>query len=269
MLFKPRSYTTIGIIQVLLAASFVLWLLFFPSTGGQFAWPVTPVFTAMFIGCGFIVRTFIGWFLWRERSWPNLRWQSAANFAFLLVIFLATYWHVDEMNWNSNLLVAHIWIVAYTVEPFLLFLVEPRSPEARAPLPAELQKGGISVGLKRVCAAGLIMSATIGSLAFINPQFLDTRWPWTLDPFNARVMAAFLALVATWCASVFFAEFWGEVRLAVLGLTIYALSNFGLWLVILPHLDPARKNSMSLGIGFGLFSILLVYYFWKHERRLE
>ncbi len=266
MLPKPRSYTTIGITQILLAAAFVIWLLFFPSTGDQFAWPVTPAFTAMFIGAGFIVRTFIGFFLWREKSWPMLRWQSAANFAFLVVIFLATYWHMDEMNWGSNIVVAHIWVLAYTIEPVLLFLIEPRRPEARAPLPEELQRGEISVGLKRLVTVGLIVSLTIGALAFINPKFLDSRWPWPLDPFNARVIAAFLALAAAWCAEVYFARHWGEVRRAVMGLTIYAVCNFVLWLFIFPNFDPTRENGLTFGVAFGIFSVLLIYYFWKHER---
>jgi hypothetical protein len=267
MLAKPRSITGIGITQVLLAASFVVWLLFFPETGDQFAWPVVPAYTAMFIGAGFIVRTFIGIFLWREKHWPRLRWQVAANYAFLIVIFLATYWHIDEMNWKSNIWVAHVWVVAYTVEPILLYLIEPRGPEARAPLPAELQRGSIMVGLKLVLLFGLLVSITIGSLAFINPQFLDTRWPWPLDPFDARVMAAFLALTAVWCLTAYQAPNWGEVRLAVLGLSIYAVSNFIAWLVMLPGLlEMGRENVITYGIGFGFFSLATIYYLWKQER---
>jgi hypothetical protein len=266
MLAKPRSITIIGIVQVLLAASFVIWLVFFPDKGVYFAWPVTPSFTAIFIGVGFLARTFIGFFLWREKFWPRLRWQVAANYAFLVVIFLATYWHIDDMNWKSSLLVAHIWVLAYTVEPIMLFLIEPRSPKARAPLPAELQRGPILASFKLFLAFGLIACITIGGLAFINPQFLDTRWPWPLDPFNARIMAAFFALAAGWIITVYFAQDWAEVRLAALGLTIIAVSNFIAWLFMLPQFDPTRKNAYSYGIAYGFFSIILIYFFWKHER---
>jgi hypothetical protein len=266
MLLKTRTITLMGIIQVLLASTFVVWLLFFPHTGRNFAWPVEPSFTAMFIGAGFLVRVLIGYFLWRESYWPKLRWQVAANYAFLIVIFLATFWHIDEMNWGSNIFVAHIWVIAYTVEPIMLFLVEPRSAEAKAPLPPEEQGGIIFPGLKRLLAFGLVVCITLGSIAFINPQFLDTRWPWVLDPFDARIMAAFLALNALFCVTVYFAQDWGEIRLAVLGLTLYAVSNFIIWLVILPQLDPARKNIYTYGIVTGLFSVLLIYYYWKQER---
>ena len=266
MLEKPRFMTSMGLIQIFLAASFVIWLIFFPSTGGQFAWPVTPIYTAMFIGVGFIVRVFIGYFLWREKDWLKLRWQEKANLAFLIIIFLATYWHIDEMNWKTNIIVAHIWVVAYTVEPILLFLLEPRTPEAKARLPIELRGGPILPGLKNVMIFGLMVSTTISSIAFLNPEFLDTRWPWSLDPFNARVMAAFIVLAALWCIEVYFAQDWGEVRLAVLGLTIYAISNFGFWLYILPGLDKTRENVYTYGIAFALFSLLLIFFYWKQER---
>jgi len=249
-----------------LATGFVIWLLFFPATGGNFAWPVTPIFTAMFIGAGFIARAFIGYFLWREKSWPKLRWQVAANYAFLIVIAIATMWHIDQMNWKSNIIIAHIWVVAYFIEPIALFLVEPRGEAARAPLPAELQRGPVMTGSKRIAAVALVVSVIIGGLAFINPHFLDTRWPWPLDPFNARIMAAFFALAALWCVEIYFGENWGEVRLAGLGLAIFAVSNFIVWLVMLPQLDQSRQNIYTYGIAFASFSILLIYYFVRQER---
>jgi hypothetical protein len=266
MVEKPKALTTIGFIQVLLAASFVIWLVFFPSSGTKFAWPITPAFSAMFIGTGFLARTYIGYSLWREKYWPRLRWQATANLAFLGVIFLATYWHIDQMNWKTNIIVAHIWILAYTVEPMMLFLLEPRTPQAKERLPEALRGGPLFAGLKNILAFGLIVSMTIASLAVINPKFLDTRWPWTLDPFDARIMAAFLALAGVWCLTGYFAEDWGEVRHAILGLVIFAVSNFILWLYILPQLDQSRPNIYTYGAAFGFFSIFLIYYYWKQER---
>ena len=265
MLPKPRSLNLIGIVQLLLASTFVIWLLFFPGTGANFAWPVVPAFTAMFIGAGFIARAFIGFYLWRARTWPELRWQAAANYAFLAVIFAATAWHIDEMNWTTNIIVAHIWVLAYFIEPIMLYLIEPRSAEARMPLPLDLQRGPVFIGLKRIAVLGLITSFSIGAIAFANPQFLDTRWPWPLDPFDARVMAAFFALAAFWCLTIYNGENWGEIRLAVVGAIILAVSNFIAWLVMLPSLDPTRMNIYAYGIVLGLFSLALAYYFIRHE----
>jgi len=170
------------------------------------------------------------------------------------------------MNWKTSIIMAHIWVIAYTVEPVMLFLLEPRVPEAKAPLPPELRRGSIFAGLKGVVALGLIVCVTIASLAIINPQFLSTRWPWPLDPFDARIMAAFFALNAVWGLTTYFAGNWGEIRLAVLGMILFTVSNFFLWLVILPLLDKARPNVYGYGVGFGLFSIVLIYYFWRQER---
>ena len=266
MFEKPAAITRIGILQIILAASFVIWLIFFPSTAWNFAWPVTPAFSAMFIGTGFLARTYIGYYLWREKHWAKLRWQVNANYAFLLVIFLATFWHVDEMNWKSNIIVAHIWVLAYTIEPIMLYLLEPRSQESKAPLPVELQEGPVLPGLKRVAVLGLVVAAALASLLFINPRFMNTRWPWPLDPFNARIMAAFLMLAAAWCREVYFAEEWAEVKRAVFGLLIYAASNFSLWLVMFPQFDLTRKNGITFGIAFGLFTVLLAYYSYRQER---
>ena len=266
MLAKPRSITLIGLVQVLLAAFFVIWLVFFPDKGVLFAWPITPTFTAIFIGMGFLARLFIGFFLWRTKYWPLLRWQAGANLAFLVVIFLATYWHIEDMNWGTSLLMAHIWVLAYTAEPVMLFLIEPRTPEARAPLPEELRRGSILASFKPFLALGIISCLTIGGLAFINPTFLDTRWPWPLDPFDARIMAAFFTLAAGWCVTIYFARDWAEVRLAAVGLIIITVSNFIAWLFMLPQFDLARKNTYSYGIIYGLFALIVIFFYWKQER---
>jgi hypothetical protein len=265
MVVKPSAITRIGFVQVILAASFVVWLLFFPDTGVNFAWPIAPRFTAMFIGAAFLVRTFIGYFLWREKSWNRLTWQAWGNYAFLAVVFLATFWHIDEMNWNANIVVAHVWVIAYLVEPLILPLVEPRGADRNPPLLPEDRRGPIFAGLKRVMVAGLVVSVLMVALMLLNPQFLDTRWPWALDPFDARIMAAFFALTAVWSLTVYFAGDWGEVRLTVFGLGIFATAQFLVWLVILPQLDFSRPNIYSYGIGFALFAALLVYYSVRQE----
>ena len=79
MLQKPSSINGVGIIQFLLAAVFVIWLLFFPDTATRFAWPIPHHVAAMFIGTGFILRSFLGWHLWREKYWYRLRWIVWGN----------------------------------------------------------------------------------------------------------------------------------------------------------------------------------------------
>jgi hypothetical protein len=262
---KPRSINGVGLVQTFLAAAFVVWLLFFPAAGVNFAWPVVPRLTAMFLGTSFILRSFLGYHLWREKVWYRLRWIVWGNYMFLAVIFLATFWHLNEMNWKSNIIVAHVWVLAYIVEPLILTLIEPRGPESKAPVPAELSQGPVSTGLKVTLAAIYFVGITVAGVLFINPQFADTRWPWPLDPFDARIMAAWPAACAVWAATMYFKRDWAEIKMGVQGLMVYVSALFVVWLVTFSQYDPARKNGLTYGVATGLMTLLLIFFYWRQE----
>lgn len=268
MLRKPAALSRIGVVQTILASTFVIWLLFFPSRGPSFAWPVAPRASAMFIGAGFIVRAYLGIMLWRERHWQGLRWQVWGNYAFLAVLLLATFWHIDEMNWSSNIWVAHIWVLAYVIEPLTLPLFEPRGEEAQARLPEALRQGEIFVGLKRVLLVGFVVGVTLGLLLFINPEFMDTRWPWPLDPFDARVMAAFPVLVGLWALYGYRALDWAEIKRGVFGSILFTGALFLVWIynMALSRFDANRENILAFGAFTGVFAVLLGYYYYRQER---
>jgi hypothetical protein len=266
MLLKPSSISRIGVVQFFLALSFVIWLLFFPNTGGSFAWPVVPRLTAMFLGTSFILRVFMGYLLYRERDWYRLRWIKWGNFAFLGVILLATFWHVDEMNWTANIVVAHIWVVAYVVEPLILVLIEPHGPESTEPVPINLSSGPIQPGLKFTLSVIFVVGITLGALLEINPAFMNTRWPWTLDPFDARVMAAWMAGSGVWAATMYFAKDWVEIKTGVQSLILYAVALFVLWSITFTSYDPARNNRLTMGVAAGAAALALGYSYWKQER---
>jgi hypothetical protein len=265
MILKPRAITGIGLVQFFLAATFVVWLLFLPTAGDRFAWPVVPVLTAVFIGTAFIARTYLGFQLWRQKYWHNLRWQVWGNYGFLATIFLATLWHVDQMNWHTSFWMAHIWTIAYIVEPVMLPLLEPRGAGRSQPLPPELQAGPILATTRWLMAAILLIGVTIGGLLIINPAFTNTRWPWPLDPFDARVMAAFPVLAAGWAAWVYFAEDWALAKLAVIGLALHTGSLFVVWLVTLGQYDPTRHNIATYGVALAVMTVLLIATFVRQE----
>lgn len=268
MVLKPSSITRVGVVQTFLAAAFVIWLLFFPSSGANFAWPIIPEFSAMFIGAGFIIRTYLGYHLWRQKYWYKLRWQVWGNYAFLAVLLLATFWHIDEMNWFTNIWIAHIWVVAYIVEPLILPLYEPRGEAAKAPLPDELKEGPIFPGLKRVLQVAFVVGVSLGLLLFIHPQFMDTRWAWQLDPFDARIMGAFPIMAGLWALYGYLADDWADIKLGVLGILLLNVGIFGMWLYNLPQFDLARENVYQTGIFTGLFALLLAYYYYRQERAI-
>jgi hypothetical protein len=261
---KPSSITNVGIVQTFLAGSFVVWLMGVPATGDVFAWPTTPSETAMFIGAGFIGRTYIGYYLMRERHWARLRWQVAANYSFLVFVWLATLWHMDEMNWESNIWVAHVWALAYTIEPVVLFLWEPRG--AAEAWPAAWREGPVLAATKQVAMIALVTAVTLGGLMMINPEFMDTRWPWALDPFNCRVMSAFFALNAGWCYTIYTAEDWGVAKKALIGVALFALGELVVWAVNVRGFDPARINHYVFGVLLAAFSIALVSCYIAQER---
>jgi hypothetical protein len=264
MLAKPKSFNGIGLVQVLLASVFVIWLVFFPTRGADFAWPIAPALSAIFIGASFIARVYLGFHLWREKYWWRLRWQVWGNLGFLAVIFVTTLWHVDEMNWSTNIIMAHIWIIAYAAEPLLLIALEPRGIEAKEPLPPLLREGPILPGLKRVMMVLYIFLVTLAGIFFLNPAFASTRWPWKVTAFDARIMSAFMILAALWALRVTFLEDWAEAKLAVRGLVIYGVSLFVVWLVTVSQYGPTNRE--AVGILVGVFTVFGIYYYWRQEK---
>jgi hypothetical protein len=272
---KPKGFDRVGFIQCFLALFFVLWFLILPATGIYFAWPVKPELTAMYLGAGFILRSYFGYHLWRERDWYKLRWSMAGDFTFLGVLFTATWWHIDEMNWHLtgvsdglrifSLVIAHVWILAYTFEPLTIYLLEPHGPEADAPVPTSLSEGAVLPLMKNVLLAFFYIGTGIAALLFFNIKFADMRWPWELNPFDARIMAAWPAAVAVWSVTMQKMKDWTEIKIGVRAILLFVLALFIIWLFMFPGYDPARKNGITFGVGTGALSAALLYAYWKQE----
>ena len=191
---KPKGFNNVGFIQCFLAAFFVLWFFIMPQNGIYFAWPVKPELTALFMGAGFILRSYFGYHLWRDKYWYTIRWSMNGDFAFLGTLFVTTWWHVSEMNWNLtgagdglrifSLVIAHVWVLAYTFEPLTVFLLHPRDKQADGPVPAEYSEGKIQPLMKNALAAIFLFGAAVWAVLFFSPDFANTRWPWELNPFE-------------------------------------------------------------------------------------
>lgn len=265
----PRAIRNLGIGQFAFATLFVIWLLFWPDGGERFAWPVTPRLTAVFIGTSFILRAFLGLSIVRTREWYRLRWVVWGNYLFLAIILIATFWHVAEMSWSSDILIAHIWILIYIFEPLILPFLGPFDKAANAAIPADAMRGPLMVGLKRTLIALVMVGATLAGLFFISPEFMTTRWPFPVDPFNARIIAAWPGAVALWAATLYFVRDWAEAKIAIQGFILYGAALFTAWVITLPQYDMARNNVWTYGIFTGVATLILVYYYWQHERRGE
>ncbi len=182
------AYRRVGLIQFLLALGFVIWLVFLPGYSKFFAWPIGSRLSAMFIGTCFALRCFEGFWMWRESDWSRLRWMSWGTMAFLIVIFAATFWHIDLINWKPFNPMAWIWVVAYTAEPLVIPFVEPHG----VPSP-DVEGRPVSGALQTFLIIIMFVAAVLFGLFFINPaKFITNYWPWPVIPFDARIMAAFL-----------------------------------------------------------------------------
>jgi hypothetical protein len=204
-----------GVLGALTAAAFAVWMLFFPaSVADFFAWDVHPRYAQVFIGAGYIFRTVFFLNAARERSWIRLRWIVWGNLLFTGTLLFATYWHIDEFNWNPfQTPLAHLWIVLYIFEPLVMIYLIPRGTLRAAAPPVG---GALLPGFKPflVFVAGLLLMN--GLLLVFNPEFAATRWPWELNPLDARIVAAWFLGWAGWAATMAFATDWDEIRTAAL-----------------------------------------------------
>ena len=281
MYLKPSGFNRVGLIQCFLAAFFVLWFLILPKTGVYFAWPVVPELTAMFLGAGFMLRSYFGYHLWRDKYWHSIRWSINGDFAFLGVLFISTWWHINEMNWNLqgvssglrifSLIIVHVWVLAYTFEPLTVFLLHPREKEAHAPVPAELSEGELQKPLKYVLATIFFFGAAFWALLFFTPDFANTRWPWELNAFDARIMSAWFAGSSVWAVTMYFMKDWAEVKVGIRALLFFILGLLGVWVIASPryelnHTAIAARQGLIYGLALGVMAIWLLYAYWKQEQ---
>jgi hypothetical protein len=260
----------VGLLAFLLATAFV-FLLLRPGGGEDFAWPVTPRTSAIFIGVSFMLRSLVGLLLWRVHDWYRLRWFVLGNYAFLAVIFLATFWHIEDMNWQRSILLAHVWVIAYVAEPLLLPYLQPRKDRLGDPLPSGRSEGPVLPGLRNTLIATLVVSATITALLFINPEFTTTRWPWPITPFDARIMAAWPAAWAVWAGTMAFATDWAEIRLGIAAMAFHAGALAIAWATLWAtgQWDLSRHNVYTSGLLVAVAAVALLYHYWRQTNRSE
>lgn len=281
MYLKPQGFNRVGIIQCFLAAFFVLWFLILPEYGIYFAWPVVPEMTALFLGAGFILRSYFGYHLWRDKYWYTVRWSMLGDYAFLTVLFVTTWWHIGEMNWHLegvssglrifSLVIVHVWILAYTFEPLTVFLLHPRDPEAKKPVPENLSEGKLLQPMKIALMAMFYLGTAFWAMLFFSPEFANTRWPWELNPFDARIMSAWPAGVAVWSVTMYFMKDWAEVKMGVRAILLFLMGLLIVWVIGLyrysfDHTQIAEKQTLVYGLTLGGAVAWLLFAYWKQEQ---
>lgn len=126
-------------------------------------------------------------------------------------------------------------------------------------------EGPVSIWLKRMLAVVYVLGITGAAFLFINPAFADTRWPWSLKPFDARIMAAWPAACAVWAATMYFAKDWAEIKMGMQTLILYISALFVVWAATFSQYDPGRYNKITLGVATGLVAVLLIFLYLRQE----
>lgn len=264
MIAMPRSLRLWGLTGALLAAVFAVWMLFFPQLiPTAFAWNVQPRAAQAFIGAGYLFRTYFFLLFVFVPDWRLLGWTYYGNLLFTGALLLATLWHAPEVHWRT--VVAHIWILFYTMEPVIMHFTIPRA-DAQPEEP--IASGGPISPLFRWF---LILEVGVGMLfgltLVINPEWLGRRWPWDLNPFDARIVAAWWLAAAGWAGSMARARYWDEVRLGAVGNLILTGALTVASLAFFPYFNHTHPTVGQYVIGLAVLSLALGFFIWQHERR--
>ena len=255
-----------GILGAATAATFAAWLLVFPeSVPDLFAWDVHPRYAQVFIGTGYIFRTAFFLYVARQRDWFRLRWIIWGNLVFTGTLLFATYWHVEEFNWNPfQTPLAHLWIVLYIFEPVAMIYLIPRSILGAV---APATGGPLVRGFKPflIFVAGLLLMN--GLLILLNPEFAAKRWPWELNGLDARIASAWFLGWAVWLGTMAFATDWDEIRGAALLFLLNGVALIATALIFRVDFLPGRGTAVGYVGALATFSIVMALFVVLQERR--
>lgn len=253
-----------GLIGAAFAATFAIWMFFFPAAiDTAFAWKVEPRFAQAFIGAGYIFRTAFFLVVAFQRDWLKIRWIFWGNLVFTGTLLLATYWHIDQFLWHEAP-TAHVWLILYIFEPLAMIYLIPRGTlRASAPTTGGAVQPLFKVIL--VLITGLLLIN--GLLLLINPEFAATRWPWELNPLDARIVAAWFLGWCVWCATMAFATDWDEIRLAAGLFILNGIALVAVGILFQGDFLPGNPRSGAFVIGVAVMTLLMLGFSVYQELR--
>jgi len=255
-----RSRLGWGILGAAAAAWFAIWFLFFPQYIRQyFAWDIEPRFAQVFIGAGYVFRTafFLNVAIWP--SWERFRWIFWGNLAFTGTLLLATFWHADKIRWGT--VIGHAWLILYVTEPAVMiyFAIGRRLRSAPSPNAVPMR-----LGFVRYLILEAAVLATFGALLVINPEFAGRRWPWELNPLDARIIAAWFWGWAVWTGTMAFARDWMEIRAAAALNILNGVALLTASLASFPLFQSPRTGGYLVTLA--AMTGLMALFSWRQEQ---
>lgn len=250
----------------LIAAAFAVWMFFFPDLAvSHFAWPVEPRLSQIFIGAGYVFRAAFFFTIALVPTWHRVRWAFWGNLVFTGTLLLATFWHIDRFNWFF--VTAHVWIILYIVEPVTMLYLVPRDKAMGGDVPTP--RGAISPILKWFLVAETAILLTFGLLLILNPEFADLRWPWSLNPLDARIIAAWLMGWSVWAGTMAFARDWDEIRIGAALNLLFGVALVATLIVFFPLFDFSRMTTTMYMVAVVVLTLALGFLFWRQERAAQ
>jgi hypothetical protein len=253
-----------GLIGAAFAATFAVWMFFFPQAiDTAFAWKVEPRFAQVFIGAGYVFRTVFFLAIASQRDWLRIRWIFWGNLVFTGTLLLATYWHIDQFLWHQAP-TAHVWLILYIFEPIAMIYLVPRGTFSAAPPTT----GGLVHPVFKVILVAITGLLLInGLLLVINPEFAATRWPWELNPLDARIVAAWFLGWCVWCGTMAFATDWDEIRLAAGLFILNGIALVAVGILFQGEFLPDNPRSGAFVVGVGVMTLLMAGFSAYQELR--
>lgn len=245
----PTRWTATLIVPVLTAA-FVILYLFPERTQDLWAWTIEPTMTAMFMGGGYLAGAWFFARVARARHGHQALAGLVGTSLFATMLLGATILHWDRFNHDHVSFWA--WLGLYVATPPLLpWLwarnrrtdpVVPSADEVRVPAP-----------LRALLALAGTATLLFALVMFVRPSVVVDRWPWSLTPLTARVLAGFIAFPAATMALFATDVRWSSFRLPAETATI----GLGLILVATLRAGDEFRGAMG-GYAAALLGVVVV-----------
>ena len=155
-----------------------------------FAWTIAQPLSATFLGTGYWTGAALLLFAAAEGSWANIRVAVAAVAAFVPLMLITTFLHLDRFHLHSTDTFAQVaawaWMIVYVTVPFAVLAMLWVQLRIRGGDPQKL--GPLPVWIRVLLGVNALISLALALALFLAPQAVFPFWPWQLTPLTAQAI---------------------------------------------------------------------------------
>jgi hypothetical protein len=195
----PWVRAGVGVLLALAVANGVFLYALAGQAEAHYAWPIAPSASAAFMGAGYLAGAVAtGLVVFAARRWRSVQPLALALVVLSVLLLAATVIHGANFRWDYP--PTWVWTGVYALAPpAVAVAMRQQRAITEAPPPDRslytLRAASLVAGLLLLVLAALFYAA---------PARFGAYWPWPLTPLSARVVASWLAMIATaqlWCAA--------------------------------------------------------------------